>query len=63
MKRFLIVLTALILGYLAYDTVRYYLGWYIDLQPDVPVSAFMSTTRSTFIWTAARDRRSSPSRA
>ena len=43
MKRFLIVLTALILGYLAYDTARYYLGWYIDLQPDVPVSAFMST--------------------
>lgn len=43
MKRFLIVLTALILGYLAYDTVRYYLGWYIDLQPDAPVSAFMST--------------------
>ena len=43
MKRFLIVLTALILGYLAYDTARYYLGWYIDLQPDAPVSAFMST--------------------
>ena len=42
MKRFLIVLTALILGYLAYDTARYYLGWYIDLQPDAPVSAFMS---------------------
>ena len=38
MKRFLIVLTALILGYLAYDTARYYLGWYIDLQPDAPVS-------------------------
>lgn len=43
MKRFLIVLTALILGYLAYDTARYYLGWYIDLQLDAPVSAFMST--------------------
>lgn len=43
MKRFLIVLTALILGYLAYDTARYYLGWHIDLQPDAPVSAFMST--------------------
>ena len=37
------MLTALILGYLAYDTARYYLGWYIDLQPDAPVSAFMST--------------------
>lgn len=63
MKRFLIVLTALILGYLAYDTARYYLGWYIDLQPDAPVSAFMSTDAQHLIWTAARDRRSSPSRA
>ena len=47
MKRFLIVLIALILGYLAYDTARYYLGWYIDLQPDAPVSAFMSTDANT----------------
>lgn len=63
MKRFLIVLTALILGYLAYDTARYYLGWYIDLQPDAPVSAFMSTDAQHLYRTAARDRRSSPSRA
>lgn len=65
MKRFLIVLTALILGYLAYDTARYYLGWYIDLQPDAPVSAFMSTdAQHLYMDSRRRDREwSSPSRA
>ena len=33
MKKFIIVLSALILTYLAYDAARYYLGWYIDLRP------------------------------
>lgn len=43
MKKFIIVLSALILTYLAYDAARYYLGWYIDLRPNEPVSTFMST--------------------
>ena len=43
MKKFIIVLSALILTYLAYDAARYYLGWYIDLRPNKPVSTFMST--------------------
>ena len=33
---------------------RYYLGWYIDLQPDVPVSAFMSTDAQHLYMNAAR---------
>lgn len=40
MKKFIIALSALILLYLAYDTARYRLGWYIDLKPDEPVTAF-----------------------
>ena len=39
MKKFIIALSALILLYLAYDTARYRLGWYIDLKPDEPVTA------------------------
>ena len=46
----------LILLYLAYDTARYYLGWYIDLQPDAPVTAFATTdTQSIYM-----DRGSGP---
>ena len=33
MKKFIIVFSALIVLYFAYDTVRYRLGWYIDLHP------------------------------
>ena len=43
MKKFIIVFSALIVLYFAYDTVRYRLGWYIDLHPRQEVTAFMST--------------------
>ena len=43
MKKFIIVFSALIVLYFAYDTVRYRLGWYIDLHPQQEVTAFMST--------------------
>lgn len=50
MKKFIIALSALILLYLAYDTARYRLGWYIDLKPDEPVTAFMTTdTQSIYM--------------
>ena len=56
MKKFIIALSALILLYLAYDTARYRLGWYIDLKPDEPVTAFMTTdTQSIYM-----DRGSGP---
>ena len=56
MKKFIIALYALILLYLAYDTARYRLGWYIDLKPDEPVTAFMTTdTQSIYM-----DRGSGP---
>lgn len=56
MKKFIIALSALILLYLAYDTARYRLGWYIDLKPDEPVTAFMTTdTQSIYM-----DRGSDP---
>lgn len=53
MKKFIIALSALILLYLAYDTARYRLGWYIDLKPDEPVTAFMTTDTQAFTWIAA----------
>ena len=53
MKKFIIALSALILLYLAYDTARYRLGWYIDLKPDEPVTAFMTRIRKAFTWIAA----------
>ena len=43
MKRFIILFSALVLLYFTYDTVRYRLGWYIDLRPHQEVTAFMST--------------------
>ena len=50
MKKFIIALSALILLYLAYDTARYRLGWYIDLKPDELVTAFMTTdTQSIYM--------------
>ena len=50
MKKFIIALSALILLYLAYDTARYRLGWYIDLKPDEPVTAFVTTdTQSIYM--------------
>lgn len=50
MKKFIIALSALILLYLAYDTARYRLGWYIDLKPDEPVTTFMTTdTQSIYM--------------
>ena len=56
MIKFIIALSALILLYLAYDTARYRLGWYIDLKPDEPVTAFMTTdTQSIYM-----DRGSGP---
>ena len=56
MKKFIIALSALILLYLAYDTARYRLGWHIDLKPDEPVTAFMTTdTQSIYM-----DRGSGP---
>ena len=56
MKKFIIALSALILLYLAYDTARYRLGWYIDLKPDEPGTAFMTTdTQSIYM-----DRGSGP---
>ena len=48
MKKFIIALSALILLYLAYDTARYRLGWYIDLKPDEPVTAFMTLIPEIF---------------
>lgn len=53
MKKFIIALSALILLYLAYDTARYRLGWYIDLKPDEPVTAFMTTDTQSITWIAA----------
>ena len=43
MKKYIIILSALILLLFAYDILRFRLGWYIDLEPQKPVTTFMST--------------------
>lgn len=43
MKKFIIIVSAIIVLYLAWDTAYYRLGWYIDLHPDAPVTTFTKT--------------------
>lgn len=41
MKKFILVIAALVLLYIGWDYAYYRLGWYIDLHPDETVSTFM----------------------
>lgn len=41
MKKFIIVIAALVALYIGWDYAYYRLGWYIDLHPDQAVSTFM----------------------
>lgn len=43
MKKFVIVIAAIVALYIGYDYAYYRLGWYIDLHPDAAVSTFMRT--------------------
>lgn len=43
MKKFLIILSSVILLILAWDTVYYRFGWYIDLHPEKDVTTFVKT--------------------
>ena len=38
MKKFVIVIAAIVALYIGYDYAYYRLGWYIDLHPDAAVS-------------------------
>lgn len=41
MKKFVIAIAVLVALYICWDYAYYRLGWYVDLHPDQPVSAFM----------------------
>lgn len=41
MKKFIIVVAALVVLYIGWDYAYYRLGWYIDLHPDEEVTTFM----------------------
>lgn len=43
MKKFVIVIVALVALYIGYDYAYYRLGWYVDLHPNQAVSTFMRT--------------------
>ena len=43
MKKFVILIAALVALYIGYDYAYYRLGWYIDLHPEEAVSTFMRT--------------------
>ena len=43
MKKFIIVIAALVVLYIGWDYAYYRLGWYIDLHPDQAVTTFMRT--------------------
>ena len=43
MKKFLIVLSAVVALFLIYDTLYFRFGWYIDFQPGEEVTTFVKT--------------------
>ncbi len=47
MKKFLIFICILVIGYFVWNTAYYRLGIYIDFRPDTPVETFMKTDEDT----------------
>lgn len=47
MKKFIIVVAALVVLYIGWDYAYYRLGWYIDLHPDEEVTTFMEIEGET----------------
>ena len=43
MKKFIIIVSALVVLYIFGDYAYYHLGWYIDTDPGKPVATFVKT--------------------
>ena len=50
MKKFIIIVAALVALYIGWDYAYYRLGWYIDLHPDQAVTAFMKVDGEEIYW-------------
>ena len=48
MKKFIIIVSALVMLYIVGDYAYYYLGWYLDLEPDKQVTTFVKTEGTEF---------------
>lgn len=57
MKKFIIVIVALVVLYIGWDYAYYRLGWYIDLHPDRPVTSFMKADGKKIYITVNGDSR------
>ena len=57
MKKFIIVIAALVILYIGWDYAYYRLGWYVDLHPDRPVTSFMEVEGDRIYMTQAGDTR------
>lgn len=47
MKKFIAVVTVIVILFIAFDSAYYRLGWYIDFSPNEPVTTFMKTDENT----------------
>ena len=43
MKKFVIIITALVAMYIGWNFAYYQMGFYIDFHPDQPVTTFVKT--------------------
>ncbi len=50
MKKFLIIITCLVVLYIGYDFCRFNLGWYVDFNPDKQAETFIKTQNKEILF-------------